>query len=192
MREIGEAAYQRMSEQESAKTERRIQKNAGPLTKRRALIPSEHQEQVALFGLIDRDHEFQPRCAAIPNGTYDGATYEVGEGAAQKRASKASRDARKEGRRAGYPDCTLDWARGPFFGCRWEMKRINAVPSELRPEQRKRGHQLNLDGYLCFVAHGCDDAWRQLNSYRELGPFDPGMQVDLSQWRVISPAAYPV
>lgn len=97
-----------------------------------------------------------------------------------------------EGQHKGYPDILLDLPRGPFHGFRIEMKRRKSVPSEVRPEQRRWGHQLNRDGYLTVVAKGRDEAWDQLIAYLQLGEFDQLALPSLAPFRILNEDNYPL
>ena len=60
-----------------------------------------------------------------------------------------------EGQRAGYPDTTLDAARGAYHGLRVEIKTMTGKPSA---EQLKVAAELRAEGYSVVFAYGLQAA----------------------------------
>lgn len=122
--------------------------------------PQEQTEQVVLLQRVRaRLPELFKALAAVPNG----GTRQVREAAALVRA----------GVKRGYPDLLVDLPRGPYHGCRIEMKRQNASPSKMTDDQRAWGKRLEARGYLWAVACGQDQAYDLLEAYWDLGDFNP-------------------
>lgn len=77
-----------------------------------------------------------------------------------------------EGLRKGYPDMSLDSARGRYFSLKCELKRKDGRPSSVRKEQREWIDRLNGAGNFAFVAFGYQHAISIISSYWDLGPFN--------------------
>lgn len=109
------------------------------------LIPSEHQEQVAV---VNRCRQLGLLIMAIPNGGY--------------RSKIAGSILKKEGALAGAPDLCLCLGMGQTI---WiEMKRrkggvLSDAQKKIHEDMRQLGHQI-------IVAKGAKDAFDQL---KELG-----------------------
>ena len=116
-------------------------------------VPTEHEEQVALFQWAEA-HEAQypslAMLAAIPNGGYRPMTT-----AAMLKA---------EGVKAGYPDIVLDVARGPYHGLRIELKRADRS-NHATDAQREWLARLNFQDYLAVVCYGADEAIKVITDY---------------------------
>ncbi len=119
-------------------------------------VPTEHDEQVALFAWAAANEAQHPELAmlhATPNGGYRPMTTAV--------ALKA------EGVRAGYPDISLDVARGRWHGLRIELKRANRR-NHATPEQQDWLQRLRHYGYMAVVCYGADDAQQAIENYLQL------------------------
>ena len=67
------------------------------------------------------------------------------------------------GTRAGYPDLTIDIAKGGYHGMRLELKRTNKEkPSE---KQITALDRLREEGYYAVVCCGFDDSVNEINRY---------------------------
>ena len=118
-----------------------------------APVPTEHEEQVALFQWAEANEAQYPSLAmlaAIPNGGYRPMTT-----AAMLKA---------EGVKAGYPDIVLDVARGPYHGLRIELKRADRS-NHATDAQREWLARLNFQDYLAVVCYGADEAIKVITDY---------------------------
>ena len=120
-----------------------------------AKVPTEHQEQVALFAW-SRLHE-----AKYPDLKW---LYAVPNGA--RVAMSTAKKLKAEGLRKGYPDIGLDVARGGYHGLRIELKRTKG--GRVSPEQTAWLARLRGEGYLCLVASGWQAAVTILEGYLKL------------------------
>lgn len=110
--------------------------------------PTEHDEQVSLFRMFGYAQAKYPALGlahAIPNG-------------GQRHKAVAAR-LRAEGVRRGVPDIFVPAPVGPFGGLYIELKRRDAPPSAVRPEQRDWHQRLRSAGYAVEVCRGADDAF---------------------------------
>lgn len=133
--------------------------------KPRLPVPSEHEEQVALFRLALLHCERHPELRwlyAIPN--FSGRLGRVPPVAAIRQAQRLN----AEGRRAGYPDVGLDVARGGYHGLRIELKRQKG--GSVSQEQRMWHDWLTAQGYRVVVANGAEAAWSAITEYLALPP----------------------
>jgi len=133
--------------------------------KAKAIVPTEHQEQVRLFSIIDTLKSRYPdlECiAACPNGL--------------RTSMRTAVKAKAEGLRSGYPDIIVDvpkyWdvndnsdevPNVQYFGLRVEMKRVKG--GHVDPEQVKWHDRLRAQGYRVEVCKGCDEAWNVITEY---------------------------
>ena len=114
-------------------------------------VPTEHDEQVALFqwaagsGIPELE-----LMAAIPNGGY--------------RHPATAALLKKEGVQAGYPDIVLDVARGGYHGYRLELKRSDRS-NHPTPEQTAWIERLRAQGYRVDVCYGCEEAIEAILMY---------------------------
>ena len=118
-----------------------------------APVPTEHEEQVALFQWAAANEAQYPSLAmlaAIPNGGYRPMTT-----AAMLKA---------EGVKAGYPDIILDVARGPYHGLRIELKRADRS-NHATKEQREWLARLAFEGYQVAVCYGAQEAIKVITDY---------------------------
>jgi hypothetical protein len=112
---------------------------------------SEHDEQAALFRLVDAYSAQYPallNVAAIPNG---GARHPA-VGARLK----------AEGVRRGVPDVFCWVARGSWHGLALELK---TATGSVAPEQRAWHTRLQAAGYRVDVCRGWEAAWAALVDY---------------------------
>ena len=117
------------------------------------IVPTEHEEQVALFQWAEANEAQYPSLAmlaAIPNGGYRPMTT-----AAMLKA---------EGVKAGYPDILLDVARGPYHGLRIELKRADHS-NHATQEQREWLAKLAFEGYRTAVCYGAQEAIKVITDY---------------------------
>ena len=125
----------------------------GNRNKPRLPIRSEHEEQVALFKLIDLYKSRYPdleMIAAVPNGGH--------------RHKAVAGKMKAEGARSGYPDIIIDVARHGYHGARIELKRVDGG-SGLSVNQKWWFERLEANGYCYRQALGCDDAWDFIRWY---------------------------
>lgn len=125
-----------------------------------ARVPLEHDEQAALFTWAEKAKAQLPELAelfAVPNsGGYKGG-FKSNIGIAQR--------AKREGVKAGVEDVMLLVARGGYHGLLIEMKRVNATPSDVKPEQRE-WHKIHIKrGFMVEVCKGAEEAKAVLISY---------------------------
>lgn len=123
-------------------------------------IPTEHEEQVALFLLIatyaDRFPELR-NIFAVPNGA-------GWSGGFAQNAARVAR-ARREGMSSGVPDIFVAIQRHKFGGTFIEMKRKG---EKLKPAQLEWHVRLNEAGYPVAACYSCDAAWEYLTWYLEI------------------------
>ena len=116
-------------------------------------VPTEHEEQVALFQWAEANeaqYSSLVMLAAIPNGGYRPMTT-----AAMLKA---------EGVKAGYPDILLDVARGPYHGLRIELKRADRS-NRATDAQRDWLARLAFEGYQVAVCYGAQEAIKVITDY---------------------------
>jgi hypothetical protein len=121
----------------------------------KALVRSEHDEQVALFAWADLSLGKYPELGlmfAIPN--FSGRLGKVPPVAAIRQAQAL----RAEGRKAGVPDIFFPVPAGNSHGLFLEMKRVDGKPSSARPEQLAWHQALIAQGYRVFVCYGFEQA----------------------------------
>lgn len=121
----------------------------------RGLIPTEHDEQVALIDWWNNGaaHAYGLtiyHLFAIPN---------AGAGASKGQAGKM----KAEGTRAGIPDLFLAVPRLQCPGLFIEMKRRDG--GRLSLEQQLAIQALSRQGYRCVVCKGADEAIRAIRDY---------------------------
>ena len=118
---------------------------------------TEHQEQVALFDLVELHLKKYPELVdlhSIPNGARVGW--------------KTAKKLKAEGLKAGIPDLFLPVSRMGYHGLYIEMKR-SKPKGTLKPHQRERMERLAGYGHLCYVCWGTEGAWSIIKQY--LGGF---------------------
>lgn len=128
-----------------------------------AAVPTEHQEQAALFKWAELSVGKYPDLEwlyAIPNfpGHVGGFTARI----------NAGRRAKAEGRKKGYPDIGLDLARGDYVGLRIEMKRVKGGSLDL--EQKRWHERLRANGIRVEVCKGWEAARDVLVDYLSAAP----------------------
>lgn len=115
-------------------------------------IPTEHQEQTALFEWAEWMEKIMPELAlmfAIPNGGH--------------RSKQTGALLKAEGVKAGVPDICLPVPRGDKHGMYIEMKRRKG--SSVSADQLKWLEALMREGYECHVCRGCEEAKRVILAY---------------------------
>lgn len=114
-----------------------------------------HQEQhcqVHIFFDIEVHHpDIYDMMAAIPNGGL--------------RSDKTGRDVKAEGAKTGYPDVTIDAARGIYHGFRLELKMGKNGCSD---SQKGYHDKLRCNGYAVVVCFGYDAAMKAILEYWSL------------------------
>ena len=116
-------------------------------------VPTEHEEQVALFQWAEMAQAEWPELAmlfAVPNGGY--------------RPMTTAAQLRDEGVKPGVPDCCLPVARGRWHSLWLELKRANRTnhPTELQQEWIER---LRVYGHMVVVAYGAQEAIYAIKAY---------------------------
>jgi hypothetical protein len=127
--------------------------NAGALGGMQMPARDEHDEQVALFQWADAAQAQHPELAmlhATPNGGY--------------RPMVTAVRLKAEGVRKGYPDISLDVARGRWHGLRIELKRADHSNGPTA-EQREWIARLRYYGYSAVVAYGAAEAQQVIMAY---------------------------
>lgn len=119
---------------------------------RRALVPSEWDEQVAVVQWCD-SHPIAKNIFAVTNG----ARVDIGQAVKLKKA----------GVRKGYPDLALDVARGSYHGLRVELKRRKG--GVVSAEQNEWVQRLTKEGYRAVICRGADEAIQAIRDYLALG-----------------------
>jgi hypothetical protein len=114
---------------------------------------SEHTEQTLL---VARVRHFYPWAiiAAVPNGGF-------------RRKAEAVR-LKAEGVLPGFPDLILQEPRGGCHGAVVEMKKTTG--GRVSEKQADIHAKLRVRGYHVIVAHGVEEAWRQVEEYLKLPP----------------------
>jgi hypothetical protein len=121
----------------------------------KAIIPTEHQEQAALFSYAKLKANQDPRWGmmfAIPN-----------QGSADKGGFVRQKIMKVEGQKPGVPDIFLAVPLGVFHGLFIEMKRVkNSTTSS---DQKAWITALNKQGYCARVCKGFEQAKMLIESY---------------------------
>ena len=115
--------------------------------------PTEHDEQAALFAWAAENEAAHPELRmlhATPNGGY--------------RPIATAVKMQKEGQKRGYPDVSLDVARGRFHGLRIELKRADHSNGPT-PEQEEWIARLRYYGYCACICYGCEEAINCIMGY---------------------------
>ena len=128
-------------------------------TKTPKLMPSEHEEQKALFewaamqplpgGGKVRDFLF-----AVPNGG--------------QRSKVTAARLRAEGVTPGVPDVMLAYPCAGSHALFIEMKRARPAPSSVSSAQRDMMSRLSAQGFRCVIAYGAGEAIDAVKSYLSL------------------------
>lgn len=114
--------------------------------------PTEHDEQVALFAWAAENEVAHPELRmlhATPNGGY--------------RPIVTAVKMQQEGQKRGYPDISLDVARGKFHGLRIELKRRKGA--RISVEQEEWIDRLRYYGYSACVCYGAQEAQQVIMAY---------------------------
>ena len=117
-----------------------------------APAPTEHDEQVALFAWAAENEVAHPELRmlhATPNGGY--------------RPIVTAVKMQQEGQKRGYPDISLDVARGKFHGLRIELKRRKGA--RISVEQEEWIDRLRYYGYSACVCYGAQEAQQVIMAY---------------------------
>ena len=116
--------------------------------------PSEHDQQCSIFRWADLMSEKYPELKWL-RGSMNGVRLTIGQAVKAKRA----------GMKKGYPDLSLDVARGDYHGLRIELKKTRG---KLSPKQNEWRNWLLDRGYLSVVCWGEDEAKQALKFYLDL------------------------
>lgn len=116
----------------------------------------EHFEQAFIFDYFERKH---PDIYALLHATPNGG----------KRSKATAGKMKAEGQKKGYPDMSLDMARGIYHGMRIELK----APGGPAPtnEQIEWMHKLREEGYYVVLAYGAEEAITAILEYVNLQKF---------------------
>lgn len=116
-----------------------------------------HQEHYTQCGILWHFEQHNPyiyaRIHATPNGGF--------------RPTKTGGDMLAEGQKKGYPDLSLDLARGIYHGLRLELKYGKNRLDTLQIEWLQ---QLADDGYYCVACWGEKEAIDAIEAYARLEP----------------------
>ena len=137
-----------------------------------SLIPTEHQEQVAVIQWAKAMHTVLPELKllfAIPNGGMRPRVKFFKKGKIVD-ISPEGQKLRKEGVQPGVPDLLLPVARHGYHGLFVEMKRNGESQS---PAQEAWEALLLDQGYAVSVCHGTDVAIAELSGYLALKAWKP-------------------
>jgi hypothetical protein len=113
--------------------------------------PSEHDQQCSIFRFAELMEKQYPELEWL-RGSMNGVRLTIGQAVKAKRA----------GMKKGYPDISLDVARGGYNGLRIELKKKTGTVS---PEQKKWILWLSEQGYFAIVCRGEDEAKQVLINY---------------------------
>ncbi|MDE1476314.1 VRR-NUC domain-containing protein [Xenorhabdus bovienii] len=109
----------------------------------------EHYAQVHFFYHCEMNTpDIHKRLHSTPNGGL--------------RHKKTGEHLRAEGQRRGYPDVSLDLAKGCYHGMRFEFKHGANKPSE---DQKQWLNILSEDGFYCVVVYGEHEAIEAVTQY---------------------------
>lgn len=119
------------------------------------VVPTEHQEQVALFewaAWMEKQIPELHLMHAIPNGG--------------KRDIRTAARLKDEGVKPGVPDICLPVPRGGKHGLYIELKRRKG--GRVTSDQLQWLDDLIHQGYKCCVCRGCDEAKNEILAYMAL------------------------
>ena len=119
--------------------------------------PTEREEQQALFSIIERKATVYPVLRSvyhIPNGAFLGAG-----------RLRMGAILRAMGVRPGVPDIHCPVPSFPYASLYIELKRLDASPSDTKPEQRAWHTLLRENGHRVEVCKGWRAAWNILCDY---------------------------
>ena len=118
----------------------------------RAIIPTESQEQVALFQWARLQERRWPELKLmhhIPNGG--------------SRNAIEAKHLKAQGVKAGIPDIFLPCSRGGLHGLYIEMKRQKG--GKVSEAQQEAMKALMGEGYMAVVCHGFEEARKAIRDY---------------------------
>ena len=118
-----------------------------------APVPTEHEEQVALFQWTEANEGAVPELAllfAVPNGGY--------------RPMATAAMLREEGVKAGVPDVFLPCRRQRYGGLAIELKRSDHS-NHATPAQQEWIERLRAHGYKAVVCYGAQEAIDTIKAY---------------------------
>lgn len=118
-----------------------------------APVPTEHEEQVALFQWAKANEAQYPELAllfAVPNGGY--------------RPMATAAMLREEGVKAGVPDCFLMCRRRYYGALAIELKRSDHS-NHATPAQQEWIERLREHGYMAVVCYGAQEAINAITAY---------------------------
>jgi hypothetical protein len=158
-RRIDPNAYGKQNVDKISKEEKQIFAQIEKTKKSRAgsSCPSEEQEQIHFFSLIDRQIAKYPELKfvfAIPNGGF-------------RKSFEAERLVRG-GVKGGVPDVCFPQPRGGYVGWWGELKRQNGVPSDVSPKQREWLEWLASQGWKTGWYKGGQEMFDSLMEYIKL------------------------
>ena len=116
------------------------------------IIPTEHQEQVALFSWAEWSLGARPdliNLSAIPNGGL--------------RNVITAKKLKAEGVKPGFPDIILPVPKNGYHGLFIELKRQHG--GTVNKEQKEWLERLNGNGYLAVVCKGFEEAKSTIEEY---------------------------
>ena len=117
------------------------------------IVPTEHEEQVALFQWAEANEGAVPELAllfAVPNGGY--------------RPMATAAMLREEGVKAGVPDVFLPCRRQRYGGLAIELKRSDHS-NHATPAQQEWIERLRAHGYKAVVCYGAQEAIDTIKAY---------------------------
>ena len=82
-----------------------------------------------------------------------------------RRGAIAGSRRRAEGVKSGVPDVECPISAGGFSGLHIELKRLDGVPSDVSPSQKRWIERLRKCGRRAEVAYGCEEAWKIICDY---------------------------
>lgn len=118
-----------------------------------APVPTEHEEQVALFQWAEANEGAMPELRlmfAVPNGGY--------------RPMATAAMLHEEGVRAGVPDIFLMCRRGHYGALAIELKRADRS-NHATDAQRDWIERLRAAGYMAVVCYGAQEAIEAIKAY---------------------------
>ncbi|HHT0956279.1 VRR-NUC domain-containing protein [Enterobacter kobei] len=130
-------SYNRLSQSPHLKALNILERNPGLLEGN-----AEHYEQVRILWHFEQHN---PALYALLHATPNGG----------QRSKATAGKMKAEGQKRGYPDLSLDKARGVYHGMRLELK---YGKNRLSEEQKGWLKLLESEGYYCAVAYGHEQA----------------------------------
>lgn len=124
------------------------------MTKFERLIPTESEEQQALFRFCAVEMQRYPELDMLVHIPNEG-----------KRSTSTGGRLKKEGLRKGFPDIQLCAPCGGYAGLYIELKRIKG--SKITEEQKEWIIKLNKHQYAAVFCYGWEEAWKIIKAYLE-------------------------